>query len=88
MTQAQQIDRIVKLEAQIAGLKAAQQSLIADFKKAGAGKYKGNNGILTVSVSERKTLDMKAVKLKLSPQFISAHTKKQEVVSARITVRV
>lgn len=87
MTQVKQIDKIVELEAQIAGLKAAQKSLIEDFKKAGAGKYKGNNGILTVSVAERKTLDMKAVRQKLSPQFISAHTKKQEVVSARITIR-
>jgi hypothetical protein len=79
------IDQIIDLDQQIAELKAQQQTLIASYKKAGAGKYQGKRGVLTISVAERKTLDMKAVRAKLSPQFITAHTKLQEVISARIT---
>ena len=79
------IDQIIDLDQQIAELKSQQQTLIASYKKAGAGKYQGKRGVLTISVAERKTLDMKAVRSKLSPQFITAHTKLQEVISARIT---
>ena len=50
------IDQIIDLDQQIAELKAQQQTLIASYKKAGAGKYHGKRGVLTISVQSARRL--------------------------------
>ena len=61
-----------------------KKKLIAEIKAQGPGKYEGESHVLTVTVAERSTLDMKAVRAKLSAQFIRAHTNIKEVTTATL----
>jgi hypothetical protein len=40
-----------------------------------------------VNVSEREQFDMEAVRAKLTPQFVAAHTKHTTVTAVRVTAR-
>jgi hypothetical protein len=82
------VDEIGMLKAHIAPFLADLKTLEAALKAHGAGRYQGRNFEATVSVSERSTLDMAAVRDKLSPQFIAAHTKTSEVTTLKVTARV
>jgi hypothetical protein len=81
------IDALGSIKAQIAELEQKEKQLKAVIVEQGAGAYEGNLFRVTVAVSERETLDMKAVREKLSPQFIAAHTKVAEVISVRVCAR-
>ena len=82
------IDALGHLRAQIAPLVAQEDALKAQLTEMGPGAYDGELFRVTVSVSQRETLDMKAVRAKLSPQFIAAHTKVSDVRSLRVTARI
>ena len=73
-TVALQIDALGFLQAKIAGLELEARKLKDDIIAAGIGPHEGNLFRATVSVSTRETLDMTAVRGKLTPQFIAAHT--------------
>lgn len=79
-----QVDRIAELSAAITALNAEKQELIDLLKAEGEGKYYGTKHYIVVSRSERPTLDMSAVRKKLSRQFIVAHTRVTEVLSASL----
>jgi hypothetical protein len=81
------IDEIGRVDARIADLKKTRDNLADIIKSLGAGSYDGELFRATVSVSDRETLDMKAVREKLSPQFISAHTNVTTVVALRVVGR-
>ena len=78
------VDQIAALSAQIAELNDHKKALIESLKAEGEGRYCGTEHYLTVSVSERATLDMSAVRKKLSRQFIASHTRVTEVVTASL----
>lgn len=78
------VDRIVELSATIAELNAEKKLLTSKLKSIGEGKYYGSKHYLTVALSERATLDMKAVRAKLSRQFISAHSRRTEALSVTL----
>lgn len=82
------VDALGSLKAQIAALQDDEAKLKAALIKAGAGVYPGNDYDATVSISERNTLDMEAVRAKLTPQFIRAHTRTTEVTTIRVVARV
>lgn len=79
------IDRLGHLNEAIASLKAEADAIRREFKKAGITQGHTNEFDLSVSVSIRTYLDQAAVKAKLSPQFIAAHTRKAEVKSIKVT---
>jgi len=81
MTLQQQIDQLAKIKARMELDKKAHAELLNSIKENGAGTYEGTDFDLTISVSQRKNLDMKAVREKLSRQFIVANTKVSEIVS-------
>ena len=78
------VDQIAELSAQICYLNEEKKALIESLKAEGAGRYCGTEHYLQVSVSERATLDPVAVRNKLSRQFIAAHTRVTEVVTASL----
>jgi hypothetical protein len=78
------VDQIAELSAQIAELNDHKKALIESLKAEGEGRYCGTEHYLQVSVSERATLDMSAVRKKLSRQFIASHTRVTEVVTASL----
>lgn len=81
------VDEIGLLKAQIAPLEAALKAAQAKLKAAGNGRYEGTLWAATVSTSERATLDLDAVREKLSVQFLTAHTRTTEVVTVRVTAK-
>jgi hypothetical protein len=81
------IDQLGVIKAQIAELKAQEEALRAVLVEQGPGAYEGELFRATVSESERSTLDMAAVRAKLSPQFIRAHTIITDVVTVRVAAR-
>lgn len=84
---ADRIEKLGLLKAEIARLEAREKELKDDILEAGVSVFESPHFKATVTRSERETLDMKAVKEHLSPQFIKAHTKVTEVVTLRITER-
>lgn len=72
--------------AEIAKREAAiKKILIAEI---GEGSAEGGVFRVAISKSERETLDQDAVRAKLSPQFIAAHTTVTEVVTVRVSARI
>lgn len=81
------IDRLGYLKAQIADLKKEESALREVMLEQGPGAYEGEIFRATVSTSERETLDMVAVREKLSDQFIRAHTNVTESTTVRVVAR-
>ena len=81
------IDRLGVVKAQLAALKREEDELKAVLVEQGPGAYEGDLYRVTVSQADRETLDMDAVREKLSPQFIRAHTNVTLVTTVRCTAR-
>lgn len=81
------IDALGQIKAQIAELEAQEKILRGEVIAFGAGRHEGQLYCVTVTLSERNTLDLAAVRAKLSPQFIAAHTRTTEVTTVKVTAR-
>jgi hypothetical protein len=81
------IDDYATICAQIAELEKKKAKLKKELLFLEEGNHEGNLYTLTVSLSDRDTLDMKAVREKLSAQFIRAHTTTTPVVTFRTKAR-
>lgn len=81
------IDALGRLKAQLAELEAQEAVLKDALKELGPGAYEGDLFRITISDTDRDQLDMKAVREKLSPQFIRAHTTTKPVRTLRVTAR-
>ena len=69
------VNKLAKVRAEIAHLKEVEAEYVRALKESGPGTYEGEDHYVVISDVERKTLDMKAVRKKLSRQFIQANTK-------------
>jgi hypothetical protein len=69
------IDELGALKAEIADLPAREKSMKEALGDLEAGSYEGERYRISISVSDRDTLDMTAVREHLSRQFIPGHTK-------------
>lgn len=81
------IDALGAIKAQIAALKIRENDLKKALDDLAPGKYEGDLFRLSVSKYKSETLDMKAVREKLSPQFITAHTNVTEVRTLKVSAR-
>jgi hypothetical protein len=81
------IDAFGAHKAAMAELKKKEDELKAALADLAPGAYEGTLFRLSISKSERETLDMEAVREKLSPQFIRAHTNVTEVRTLRVSAR-
>jgi hypothetical protein len=81
------VDALGAVKAEMAALAEREKALKAALIEMGDGEYDGVMFRATVSTAERRTLDMKAVREKLSPQFIAAHTNVAEVTTVRVVAR-
>lgn len=81
------IDELGLLKAQIAELLAQEKVLKDRLGDLTPGSYEADYYRLSISESERETLDMDAVREKLSPQFIRAHTRVTNVRTLRVVAR-
>jgi hypothetical protein len=81
------IDDLGALKARIADLENQEKALKQALADLGPGAYEGDLFRLSISESERETLDMKAVREHLSRQFIQAHTNVTPVRTLRVAAR-
>lgn len=82
------IDDFGLLCAQIAELELKKKVLRDQLANAlDEGAHEGLFYRVTISMSTRETLDMKAVREKLSDQFIRAHTKESVVITVKAGAR-
>lgn len=84
---AKLIDDYGLLCAQIADLELKKKALNKQIVELGVGAHEGDFFRVTVTKSTRCTLDMDAVREKLSRQFIQANTKETEVTTVRGSLR-
>ena len=85
MTISTNIDRLGSLNEQIKSLQSQADSIKKALKVAGVEHADGRDFHLDVVTQERSYLDQKAVKAKLSPQFLAAHTRTSTVRSFKVT---
>jgi hypothetical protein len=69
------IDELVDLRARRAVLDKREEAIKELLKPLGPGTHVTDHSMLTLTEQQRDVLDMKAVREKLSDQFIRAHTK-------------
>ena len=81
------IDALGKLKAEIAALLVVEKSLKKHLEDLAPGAYEGLLYRLSISETDRETLDMVAVREKLSPQFITAHTNVTHVRTLKLVAR-
>lgn len=81
------VDELGSINAQIAELETRAKELKAQIIASGQEEVSGEFYGAKIVAQFRENLDMAAVREKLSPQFISAHTTVKEVVSVRVTQR-
>lgn len=87
-TSAQIVDQIGLIKAQIAPQLKQLKMLEEALKAHGPGVYEGTAYDATITESERSSLDMDAVRAKLSPQFITAHTRTTIVKTLKVVAKV
>jgi hypothetical protein len=82
------VDDLGHLQAQAADIAARMNEIKSQLVSAGVDAIEGDLFRVTVSHSERETLDMEAVREKLTPQFIRAHTRVTPVTTVRCKARL
>jgi hypothetical protein len=87
LTEVNVVDQLGLIKAEIAQLQEQEKALKEQLIALGDGKHSGNLYDATVSPTSRDTLDMEAVRAKLSPQFIRAHTSTTHFSTIRVTAR-
>jgi hypothetical protein len=87
LTDVNIVDQLGFIKAEIAHLQDQEKAIKEQIIAQGFGSYSGQMFDVTVSPSTRDTLDMEAVRAKLSPQFIRAHTNTTSFTTVRVTAR-
>jgi uncharacterized Zn finger protein len=88
MNKRELVDSLGAIKAEIATLTAREKVLKDKLIALGESAIDGDMYRATVSTSERETLDMSAVRAKLSPQFMAAHTNVTTVTAVRVVARI
>ena len=86
-TITQLVDQLGLVKAQVSELQSQESAIKAQLVESGMDAIDGDQYRVTVSHGYRKVLDMKAVKNKLSAQFIRAHTSEVSMVTVRCSAR-
>ena len=81
------VDKIGFIKAQMAPFMAQLKALEDTLKANGPGTYRGDFYQAKVFEQERSHLDLAAVREKLSPQFLRAHTTESTVTVLKVTAR-
>ena len=83
------VDQLGMLQAQIADLEAQAEVLKNELKNAGEGHVEGNLYKSCVTLSQRNTVDNKAVfaEANVPAELIAKHTKTTAVITLKVTAR-
>tara|TARA_R100000781_G_scaffold81373_1_gene50169 strand:- start:593 stop:874 length:282 start_codon:yes stop_codon:yes gene_type:complete len=78
------INELANIRSEMDMLKKREAELTNEIKNLGPGNYDGSEHYAVVSETTRETLDMKAVRKKLSRQFIKANTNTSTSIQLRL----
>jgi hypothetical protein len=81
------VDKIGLLKAQLAPLEDVLKADLNKLKGHGPDRYQGKLYEVNVFEVTSSRLDMEAVRAKLSPQFIAAHTTTSTTLTAKVSAR-
>ena len=84
---ASTVDALGSVKAKIADLTIIERELKDRLIDAGNAVNDGNLFRATVSHEDYETLDMNAVRAKLTPQFIAKHTRRGQKIVVRVVAR-
>ena len=89
MSNVHAADRLGAIKAQLAEIKKIEDALKAELTALGVGSYEGDMFRATVSITEKVTVDWKAVCEKLEPsrQLVTAHTSHTSFPVVRVFAR-
>lgn len=82
------VDELAKVKAQIAALQVQEKALTATLKATGMDRIIGTLHEATISLSERETVDTKALRADLGEDCIAPYLRVTQVETLRITARV
>ena len=87
--QITEVDQLGILLAQIVDLETQAEVIKNNLKNAGEGHVEGNLYKSSVTLSQRKTVDNKAVyaELNVPAELIEKHTKTTAVITLKVTAR-
>lgn len=87
--QLSKIDELGMLQAQIAELEAKAKKLADEIKNQGEGHYEGNLFKGCVTLSQRATVNNKAVfeAANVPAELIAANTKTTAIITLKVTAR-
>jgi hypothetical protein len=87
--QVTEVDQLGMLLAQIADLEAQAETIKNKIKNAGEGHIEGNLYKSCVTLSQRKTVDNKAVyaELNVPAELLEKHTKTTAIITLKVTAR-
>lgn len=81
------IDELARVRVMIAAAAKREDEIKTLLKPLGPGRHTTDTHTLTITESERDVLDMKAVREKLSEQFLRAHTSVTKYLTLKVTPR-
>ena len=83
------IDELGMIQAQIAELEAKAKKIADDIKNQGEGHYEGNLFKGCVTLSQRATVDNKAVfaAANVPAELIAKHSKTTAIITLKVTAR-
>lgn len=81
-------DEYAVIKSQIEALQARAETVANELKGLGVEKIEGDLAVISVVLSERMTLDQKAVKSLLTPEQIATVTKTVLVTSLRVKNKI
>ena len=80
-----EVDTYIELDEKIKELTAKKKAIGDAIKAEGDGEYFGEgDNYLVIKTTKVGRLDLKAVRRKLTPQFITRHTHEQDVTKINI----
>ncbi len=81
------VDELAGIKAQIAALQVREKALVDALKATGMDRIVGTLHEAVISLSERETIDTKALRADLGEDCIKPYLRKTDVETLRLTAR-
>ena len=87
ISKEQAVDRLGNIQAQMADLKNEQAALKQLLQESGEKVVEGQLFRASIADKVRRSLEMKAIRKKLTPQFMRAHTIETHYTEVKVSAR-
>ena len=87
LLEAALVDRLAALKAEIASLQLQEKAAVDALKATGKDRIRGTTHEAVVSITERETVDTKALRADLGEDCIAPYLRKADVITLKVTAR-